>query len=449
MAARALSDDGYQHDLGDGLRLRWSTAADTDRITQLYSHVFRDGPDEPPNEPIAAWTRDMMSGRHPLITPADFAVVEETRPQRIVAATCLLWQTWDLGGIRLPIGRPEVVATHPDYRRRGLVRACFELIHARSEARGHLIQAITGIPYFYRQFGYEYALDLGGSHDVAFSAIPPLKAGAAEPSTLRAATSDDIPLLRRLYDRERAAARVSVEIDQDYWRYTFERPHPAWRAHLILNGEERPVGYMLTATQRWGTSIPVLALGVDEGISLVAVLPALLRALAALAATLPPARKPDAPPIRGIRFALGRAHPVYAALGPTLAPRHEPPYAWYVRVPDLPGLLRRLAPVLEARLAGSMAAGHDGELRLDFYRGGLRLTFEQGRLTAAEEWRPPLWESGAQAGFPPLVFLQLLFGHRGLDELRHAFPDVWADDEARPLLEVLFPPQPAWVMPLG
>ncbi len=36
------------------------------------------------------------------------------------------------------------------------------MVHQRSADEGHLVTAITGIPYFYRQFGYEYALDLGG-----------------------------------------------------------------------------------------------------------------------------------------------------------------------------------------------------------------------------------------------------------------------------------------------
>jgi len=42
-----------------------------------------------------------------------------------------------------------------------------------------------------------------------------------------------------------------------------------------------------------------------------------------------------------------------------------------------------------------------------------------GRLAAAEDYRAEGWRPERQAGFPPLVFLQLLFGRRGLDELRH------------------------------
>jgi len=46
------------------------------------------------------------------------------------------------------------------------------------------------------------------------------------------------------------------------------------------------------------------------------------------------------------------------------------------------------------------------------------------------------------------VFLQLLFGYRRLDELRHAFPDVWARDEAIPLLRALFPSRRSLVLPI-
>ena len=42
--------------------------------------------------------------------------------------------------------------------------------------RGELVQGITGIPYYYRQFGYEMALDLGGGRMCYAPQIPELKA---------------------------------------------------------------------------------------------------------------------------------------------------------------------------------------------------------------------------------------------------------------------------------
>ncbi len=447
--SQPLGDAAYHRDLGAGLALRWSTAADLERLAALYGGVFREGPDAPPNAPIQTQVGDLMSGRHPLIAPTDFALVEDTASGAAVAAACLMAQTWRYEGIPLPVGRPELVATAPEYRDRGLMRAIFALLHARSAARGDLALGITGIYHYFRQFGYEYALDLSGGPDVALSALPALEAGAAEPYILRPATVADIPRLMALYERQSADAAVSTSIDAAYWRWQLdgmaaadmERP----AVHMIVaagDAAAQPCGYVVTARLRpllRDDDLEVLALAVEPEVSLPALAPSLLRALGAL----PPA-VPEAPLARLV-FSLGRSHPIYALFGPRLAPTLRRRYAWYVRVPNLPGFVRHVAPALERRLATSPAAGYSGVLHLDLYRGGLRLALERGRLVAVEEWRVPPWGE-AQAGVPALVFLQLLFGYRGLDALRDAYPDVWtADDTSHAVLQGLFPARPSWV----
>jgi hypothetical protein len=317
-----------------------------------------------------------------------------------------------------------------------------------------LAQGITGISYYYRQFGYEYALDLGGRRSVYLAAIPQLKPGETEPYALRDATPADLPQVMALYDRERARGPISAQIDADYWHWLLEGPNPAtgegWNTRLIVRRGDNgaaPLGYLLTNRWRHGDRLGVIGMALEPGVSLPTLLPSVLRALQALALALP-ASKPDAPAAARISFALFGSHPVYDALGAELTADIEPPYAWYVRVPDLPRLIRRIAPALERRLAASSASGYTGELTLDFYRSGLRLVFDQGLLTDAADFRAEGWDPEYQAGFPPLVFLQLLFGRRSLAELRYAFPDVWANQIARPLLEALFPARPAWVLPL-
>ncbi len=70
-----LGDPAYSRDLGAGLALRWATAADLDGLVALYGGVFSPGPDEPPDTHIQTHVADLMSGRHPLIAPTDFALV--------------------------------------------------------------------------------------------------------------------------------------------------------------------------------------------------------------------------------------------------------------------------------------------------------------------------------------------------------------------------------------
>jgi hypothetical protein len=178
-----------------------------------------------------------------------------------------------------------------------------------------------------------------------------------------------------------------------------------------------------------------------------AALPPILRALAVQGQQLQ--AKPGAGPLHEISFSLGVTHPVYDVLGSALTTRRVPPYAWYVRVPDVPRFLLHIAPALERRLLESPLARYSGELHITLYRGGLHLVFEDGTLKLAESWGGPAYSAIEDAGFPPLVFLQLLFGYRSLDDLRYAFPDVRVKDEAELLLKTLFPMKPSWVVPLG
>ena len=96
---------------------------------------------------------------------------------------------------------------------------------------------------------------------------------------------------------------------------------------------------------------------------------------------------------------MGPGHALFAALGPDMAPLTGSHYAWWIRFPNLPAFVRLIAPILEQRVEQSVLAGYTGEFCIDFYRGGLRLDFAQGRLVTVEPWREPLW-GASQAECP-------------------------------------------------
>jgi GNAT superfamily N-acetyltransferase len=457
-----LSHPTYTDDLGGGLIRRWSTHADEAGIAHLMSQVFRDGPDDPPNLRSADVARILMNGDFPYMGPGDFAVVEDTsRPGNpIVACTCLWRLRWRYGGIPLDVGQPEMVATDADYRKRGLARALFEMVEARSRAEERLVLAITGIRYFYRKFGYEYALDLEGGRQVPVAAIPELPDGESEAFSLRLATLSDIPELNWLYDLPSSGSFVWNEATEAFWQHhitSWDEPFVRevgptgtalyGRLYMILDPGGQVVGYTSLAAKRWGSDLVVYALQLDAGVNWQAAAPGLLRALRAYGQQVP-AIDVSAKPFSAIYFNLGRSHPIFDVLREIVPMREEPPYAWYVRVPDISAFLRHIARVLEARLAASIMPRYTGEVKIDFYRDGLRLQFAEGKLAMAEPWQAPLYGNDANAGFPPLVFLQLLFGYRRLNELQSFLPDAWASPEAAVLLNALFPKQASNVYPL-
>lgn len=431
--------------LDGDLCLRWATPQDAEALAAFNVRIHSDDPAEPETW-LGAWTRELLSGRHPTTRAGDFTVVEQQASGKIVSSLVLIPQTWDYAGVPLGVGRVELVGTDEDFRRRGLVRLQMETIHALSAARGHYMQAITGIPWYYRQFGYEMALDLGGGRDFFWTRGGNDKSVDPEPYQVRPATKADIPLLQELYAAHTASSLLSLARTDEMWRWGLEEADresdAAQDAHIILTADGRAVAYV--EYRQWGATYSVRELGVLPGHSWREVALFVTRELGRRAAAPVEDNKKK---VTAIRFVLDANHPVYTALGDQLEkPRR--PYAWYVRVPDLPRIMRRLAPVLEARLAASPLAGHSGELRLNFYRDTLRLVFADGRLSEAGRFVPKGVEDG-DALFPDLTFLQLLFGHRGLEQLDAAFPDCFANNAgARVLLETVFPRHASYVNPL-
>ncbi|MBN1886861.1 MAG: GNAT family N-acetyltransferase [Thermoflexales bacterium] len=438
-------NDSLPRELGDGLTLRLARVEDTEEMGQFMGRVFGG---ERFDEQAVVWIRSVMAEAHPIIGPSNFTLVQDTRAGKIVSAMCLIPQTWTYAGIPFGVGRPEAVATDPAYRRRGLIRAQFEVHHAKSAALGHPVQAITGVPWYYRQFGYEYALDLGGGATLPLAAIPGLGEGETEPYRLRVMTAGDVPFVKPLYERDCARSLVACPRPDWLWRHMLEfdstNPAEAREFRIIETAEGRAVGYLKLERDIWNDFLTVNESAVVEGQSSRAVAPSLLRALRPIAQFEEAAQHK---PIGHVRFCLGREHPLYRAIPERL--KMLLPYGWYMRVVDVLAFLRHVAPALEARLATSPLAGHSGEIKINEYTGGFRLVLEGGKLAAVEPWqRADPGKSDEDAAFPPMIFLQLLFGFRALASLRAAYPDCWAKDEADVLLDILFPLQPSHVAPV-
>jgi GNAT superfamily N-acetyltransferase len=436
--------------LGDGLVLRRATVHDSERLAAFHGDVHRDPGATGPDEGVAAWTRDLLQGEHPTFQAGDFLIIEDTRTGAIASSMCLISQTWTYDGIEFGVGRPELVGTHPEYRRRGLARALMEEVHQQSAARGEMMQAITGIPWYYRQFGYEMALELDAARFSYAPQAPKLEEGAEEPYHVRPAREVDVEFLAPVYDAGRQRSLVSCTRDEAQWHYELSgksEPNVCRRDLRIIEmaGGER-VGFLALSIRLWLGTLGVWVYELKPGVSWLAVTPAVVRALWALGerwAAQDPARL-----MERLVFRLGDEHPVHRVYDHLASDRRRS-YAWSVRVPDLVGFIRKVAPVLERRLAESPLVGHGGELTISFYRSGLKLSFERGKLVHVEPWQPTP-EIRASARFPDLTFLQLLLGYRSLEELEYAFADcLMANDEARVVLEILFPKRSSDLWPIS
>ncbi len=426
-------------DLGDGLVLRRATWddhpawAEFNRRIQENSHAA---------ESIGLWGRDLMCGTHPTTQASDFTLVEDYRTGQIVSAACLISQTWSYGGIPFGVGRPEHVATLPTFRRRGLVRRQMDVLHAWSAARGELLLAVTGIPWYYRQFGYEYAMDLGHGRGVSVGADPGLREGAPQFCRLRPVTADDHAFIQQVYEHTAQRQIFAVVRSPAHWAYEFSGRSPGsevekeWRLIESLAGE--PLGYVQYYARTGAPRLVIRHVELRAGVSFLNVGTDLLRALWARAQEIKPTNGGQGGEISSLFFLLGREHPLYPALPPSLTYASKG-YAWYIRIPDLLAFLRHIRPALEQNLLGTAGEGYSGSLTLSFYRSGMEFRFAHGRITEILPWEPGQPGSG-DACFPEQTFLQVLCGRRTYAQLAEAFPDCRATATAEVLLGCLFPP---------
>ncbi len=342
-----------------------------------------------------------------------FTVAVEKR--RVVSSVALMSEVFRLGEVEIPVGEPEFVATASGYERRGLVRRQMDLLHGWSADRGDLTQIIGGIPYFYRRFGYEYAITWPGVRLIHPGVQLEMPAGWS----VRSASESDVPRIMALEADVQCSASLACTRSEQWWRWWMRPEAP--REVFVAEIEGRVAG-----SARFGDGPPGLGAAVTAVSRVAGQDPNALWAFLAEAAS------------SGRPVAVGQRNGITEVANPvsTFYPRT---YALYGRVADPVALLRRIRPVLSARLAGSPYGNRSGRLLLSNYVSSMTVEYEPGgvhSIAAGPPEQAPDEKGGA--GVPPDLMATLIYGRYGAKGLEARYDDVHLGPVAE-LMEVLFP----------
>ncbi len=341
---------------------------------------------------------------------------------RVASTLALLDNELRIGEAKLPAGQIEFVATDESARGRGLVRAQMEEAHRRSDAAGHAAVFIVGIPNFYRQFGYSYAVRQPAYVTVDDDAQ--LEQGAGWEA--RPATAGDIPAILEAQATVQAEASLALSHTEQMWRWFLESPN-----YRVIVAEARgQIGVARIYEDddtAWMTDVVAPARGA-------------LGALVGVARLVEPA-------VTIVQRPAGLLRAMVDALGEA-----EDEMGWfYAHIGDPLRMLDGIRPELAARIARSHLAGYSGPFTLSMYRSSISCEFSDG---VPGEMRPgeaiPYPVSAGASGVPPDRLPDLLLGPHGAASLETLHGDVLLGDQ-RELMEVLFPPIvpdiQTWVIP--
>ncbi|KAF9130381.1 hypothetical protein BGW39_003130 [Mortierella sp. 14UC] len=453
-------------DLGDGLIMRWSTNTDSKNVEELVGETYKwkvFGPSLDPGE-TPGHNQLFKAGECGTMSEFNYALVEDTKrsdgKNPIVACVSIHRLRVYCGSVKLFFGKPELIATDIEYKNRGLAkRLIFEMIHLESEARGDTLQFISGIPNFYRQFGYCAPMAQEPSRT---STLPSQAKDKTEPITLRRAAAADIPYLitKSAPDIVSPYTTVGLLYGPEYWQYTVhdfleikQSEHDVARDTFILVREatDKDVNFVV-ASHVFGLKLEAFVLDKDVYLhGALAVRKAYLEAKKAKTTNLEAAKAINTASFP-MALQIHSNHPAIALLEHLLAPAPtKPGNRLYVCIDDYPQLIRLVAPELEKRLENSPLAGLSGKLQRNFFHKvegnkgkGLEMELKEGKIVEVKNWAKPLPEQEVEdylalkargeedkiptlyeATLAPLTFSNLLTGDQSLDDLKWSYGETY------------------------
>lgn len=442
-----IYDPRFCADLGEGFLVKWATEQEAVAYGVLVDMVFRHSAEQPARDLNAQAIAEWAHG-HPTTDHTDIAVVVDA-DDTVVAGAILLRQSMDYSGVQLGVGRPEMVVCLPEHRNKGFIRQIFRLLHAKSHARGDHLQAITGIPYFYRQLGYSYAIAFDGQTIVPFSAVqtPDVHGGRY---VFRKAQSEEYQSFVALYDADRLGRGLlcTTPFERSYYQHLTSVSTQAFVIDpffFVDTTDNRIIGYALLHRTQYGAHLAVLGAGLQRDVSWQQVLPGFMAALDAHRTSV---RMTHATihTLTHINFILDDRHPILQQLRFGYTPETVPAYAWYIRVDDYERFFMAIQPIIEARLRRSSMRGYTGTVTIALYGSAFRLHWDAGSLITVEPAQLPIMGTGADAGYPADTFAMQVFGRKSYREIKQWHHEAWASHSAEQLLGILFPTGPSWFL---
>ncbi|TET11025.1 MAG: GNAT family N-acetyltransferase [Candidatus Thorarchaeota archaeon] len=357
----------------------------------------------------------------------------------IVSAASAIPSVWMYEAI--PLSNLELgwVGTLKEYRRKGLVRALYTHFEEILQRNEYHISTIMGIPYYYRQFGYDFILPMDRTVQLRVDQIPVPKNEARESIVFREASRDDIPNLMRLYDEHNSKMLVHAARTKDLWELQ-ERFHREFEQEfktMVLERDDRVVGYFRLCVRGEKKQAPRgLWLSVME--SSITTFDDVLQTLQYLRT-----RAAEANTCR-IDLA-GPAVNNLCRVAQNLGGHVDIGWKYQIRIPNMTRFLEQIRPALESRFIGTMFEGLTRELAINTYEHCYILSFVNGKLAPVKDIG--MQEVGEYRNFraPPNDLVRLVLGDYNTEELRSQNIDFIVSKELKPLVETLFPKKNSFI----
>jgi predicted acetyltransferase len=336
----------------------------------------------------------------------------------VIAALVLIPQKWVLSGIELKVAEVGCVGTDPDYRGMGAQRILNDKFDEYAADQSYDLCVIAGIPYFYRQFGYNYAVDLDFKTAIETRKITVTGCKLH----VRAFKETDIPRAQELLEIAKSKHLVHSKRTPEIWfmqHKTDTYGAEPFEAFSLIEGAEL-VAYIRLRQESDALIIREMGYVSEEYVE---------KALGYIR------EKAERKGLKEIISKLHYSHPLTRLLVKHGGKSNDP-YAWQVKILDYEQIIRRIKSLLEKRIMMSSYRGFTDNINLNFWKFNIRMEIEDGEIKTVSRSKET---RDRDIGINPYVFPKLMLGYRSIDELEYSCPDCIINPEYRQLVRTLFP----------
>lgn len=352
----------------------------------------------------------------------DEAETVQLGPQ-IVSAMTLLPLEWTIRGHRLHVAEMGFVGTSPSHRGQGLFGIMNDYFDLAVKEGEYVLSALVGIPYFYRKYGYEFALlSRNTGYSMPTNNIPQQE---IEHIKVRKAHEDDLDDIEKFYTIHYSKYGVCT---------VFDKKNMAFR---LMNNTADTINSLTYIIEEDRKSVGFFSIGSLHDPKRADIILSSELTKLQMIKVLQFVKAYNMGNINAFNVSVDKE----SRFAQYLKSRGADPvrdWLWQVRIPDLHSFMEALAPVIEERLADSMFRNISQTLKISDYTETLSLTFEHGRITEIETERG-FPSSDVDLRMPAPYNIRLFLSDRSFDEISNIVSDAIVKADSELLIETIFP----------
>ncbi|MFW9844052.1 MAG: GNAT family N-acetyltransferase, partial [Candidatus Thorarchaeota archaeon] len=363
-------------------------------------------------------------------------VIRDLDKGTIVSTLNAIPHVWNYEDIRLRNLELGWVGTLKEYRRKGLNKLLYAHFNDLLLSGNYDISTIQGIPYFYRQFGYDFVIPMDHTVRICPNQIQPFD--EKNPPNymnlkIRSADTKDIPVMMKLLEELNQKLLISASRSAELWELQ-ETIKKQWdidfESYVVLDGPNIIGYFRLVRDIKKGNSSNKSTLDVME--SSIPTFNGVRRVLQFLYTE---ALKDDFPLIGSIGPSFNTLSRVMENSGGS----GKPWWKYQVRIPNMTSFLQKISPVLERRLKGTMFEELTYDVIMNTFQNCYKINFVNGKVIDVSNLGPQEVNDNQAFRAPPNDLARLVLGAYSIREIEQNNIDFIVRGDVRLIAETLFP----------